>query len=60
MGGPHKILFFCKIDAGRVNLADKITMKLVHEALKDFECKNCGKAFKKQTDLTIHEKASSS
>ena len=35
MGGPHKILFFCKIDAGRINLADKITMKLVHEAASE-------------------------
>ena len=32
MGGPHKILFFCKIDAGRVNVADKTTMKVVHDA----------------------------
>ena len=35
MGGPHKILFFCKMEGGRVNLADKTTMKLVHEAAKE-------------------------
>ena len=35
IGGPHKILFFCRIDEGRVNLADKTTMKLVHEAARE-------------------------
>ena len=35
VGGPHKILFFCRIDEGRVNLADKTTMKLVHEAARE-------------------------
>ena len=35
MGGPHKILFFCKLDDGRVNMADCTTMKLVHEAAQE-------------------------
>ena len=39
MGGPHKILFFCRLDAGRVNLADKTTMKLVHEAAREIGSK---------------------
>ena len=39
MGGPHKILFFCKLDDGRVNMADKTTMKLVHDAAREIGSK---------------------
>ena len=39
LGGPHKILFFCKLDDGRVNMSDKTTMKLVHDAAKEIGSK---------------------
>ena len=32
MGGPHKILFFCTQKAGRLDLSDKTTIKLVMDA----------------------------
>ena len=39
MGGPHKVLFFCQLNDGRVNMADKTTMKLVHDAAREIGSK---------------------
>ena len=35
MGGPLKILFFCKLDDGRVRMSDLTTMRLVNDAAKE-------------------------